>query len=166
MAKNWKPVEVAEAIKANDLEAILDFGRRFPLATIAIAQLNDSGVEVLKALPDYITMRKLEAGFKGEIEVSEAPDEEEEAPAEKPEKKARKAKAVEPEDEEEEEEEHAESAKDLYAKCKKLKLDVEPKQSVAYYKKAIAKAEAEAAKAKEKPAKKAAAKEEEDDWDL
>lgn len=173
MAKNWKPIEAAEAIKGNEVANMIDFGRRFPLATIAISQLNEAGIEILKALPDFMTMRKLESGLKGELEAETEVEAEEEvetpAPKAKAEKPAKKAK-VEEEDEDEAEEEVEESAKDLFMKCKKLKIEVEPYAGAAYYKKAIAHHEAEEAKkvkeARQKPAPKPAKKDEEDDWDL
>ena len=106
MAKNWKPSEAVTEIKAKNRSAIADIGRRFPLFVEAVAS-NDLEA-ILSAMPDYMTVRKIEAAMKEN--VPDFVDEEEvvEAPKEKakpaPEKKVRKAKKVVEEVEEDEDE--------------------------------------------------------------
>lgn len=173
MAKNWKPAEAAKAIKSGDKEAIRDIGGRFPIFAITAAQLNDAGMTMVEALPDYITVRKLEAVFKGELEDAET--ETEEAEEEKPVKKEKPAKEEKPakpakveEDEDEEDEKPTKTAKDLFNECKKAGLDVEPKKDIAYYEKALKKEadrKAKEAKAAEKPAK-AKKTDDDEDWNV
>lgn len=112
MAKNWTVAEVAAVINENGImnENTLDFGRRFPVTTnlVGAALTGDKNavLQMLTALPEYVTMSKLEKAFKTAIEEGtpigpvagdddedtdvENEDEgtEEEAPAEKPVKKA------------------------------------------------------------------------------
>lgn len=102
MAKTWTVNEAYNAIKANDVNGIADFGKRFPLATTALARsgVND-GLDVLMgAMPDRVTMRILEMQLKEG--VSEVADDDEETAevenpvkAEKKEKKAVKAEKTE-----------------------------------------------------------------------
>lgn len=114
MAKNWTVAEVAAAINENGImnENTLDFGRRFPVTTnlVGAALTGDKNavLQILTALPEYVTMSKLEKAFKTAIEEGtpigpvagdededadvetedEGAEEEAEAPAEKPAKKA------------------------------------------------------------------------------
>ena len=91
MAKNWMMNEAVRAIRNGDREAILDFGKRFPLSTVILAQLNDAGVALCDALPEKVTMRKIEAVLKGdsaeESDELESDVEEKEAPAKKAKKR-------------------------------------------------------------------------------
>lgn len=117
MAKNWTVAEVATTINENGTmnENVLDFGRRFPVTTnlvvAAMAGDKNAVIQMLTALPEYVTMSKLEKAFKTAIEEgtpigpvasdedTDAEDENEdvadEAPAEKPAKKANKPAAKE-----------------------------------------------------------------------
>lgn len=83
MATNWNVREAAKAISANEKTAIIDLGRRFPLATIAIARIKDQAAfDFLQIIPEHITMRKIEQILKGEEETTaeeSAEDEGEEA---------------------------------------------------------------------------------------
>ncbi len=82
MAKNWMMNEAVRAIRNGDREAILDFGKRFPLSTVILAQLNDAGVALCDALPEKVTMRKIEAVLKGDADdVEDGAVEENDAPA-------------------------------------------------------------------------------------
>lgn len=91
MAKNWMMNEAVRAIRNGDREAILDFGKRFPLSTVILAQLNDAGVALCDALPEKVTMRKIEAVLKGdsaeESDELESDVEEKEVPAKKAKKR-------------------------------------------------------------------------------
>lgn len=101
MAKNWKANELIEEIQNGNKDAIFDAGRRFPIFTTFAAKGNVEGlVEIIKALPDYITVRKIETILKENVQPIE--DEEEE---EQPKKKVTKAKAKKEVVEEEAEEE-------------------------------------------------------------
>lgn len=134
MAKNWTLGEALTALKNYDKAAISDFGKRFPLATNALMEAKD-GEKLINAIPERVTMRKIEAVLKDGVDVEEAEDidtvEEDEADMAAPKKgrptkkaaksdeekkaaakarrearKARKAAAMnEPEDDEEDDEE-------------------------------------------------------------
>ena len=181
MAKTWTVREAYDALNANDSSAIADFGKRFPLATAALARSGkNEGLNVLfSALPDRVTMRIIEMSLKEGVTPIED-DENEDAPVEKPVKKekaekkqtaekaekpkkggrAKKAEKPVEEDEEVDEEEQTEAqdyskmgAVDLFKLCKSRGIKVEPKQKASVYIKAL-----EAADAKVEDA------EDEDDW--
>lgn len=97
MAKTWTVNEAYNAIKANDSEGIADFGKRFPLATTALAKAGvNAGLDVLMgAMPDRVTMRILEMQLKEGVNISEDADEADEVEGveeEKPVKTEKKAK--------------------------------------------------------------------------
>ena len=98
MAKNWTAAEAAKVIvEGTDIEAIADIGRRFPVISNKLARCNSAVVDVMATLPEYITIRKLEAAFKNSSEDEEEVEVEIEAPkkekkAKKEEKPAKKAK--------------------------------------------------------------------------
>lgn len=150
MAKNWTAAEAIEAIKNNDKEAIMDIGKRFPLFAHFAAC---DPAEIVKALPEYLTARKIEGILKGDLSTEEADaDEADEEVVEKPVKKSddraakktkKLAKKVEDEDDAGEDED-----------------DDEPVKSV---KKSKKKEEKPAKKSKKKPADE---DDDEDDWDL
>ena len=105
MAKNWNTKEAAAAIAANDQEAIMDLGRRYPNAAVmvgkALAGDKAAVLAVLQATPDYLTFRKINDGFKVEEEEDETPEpapKKKAAPVEEPAPK-KKAKAVVEDDE-------------------------------------------------------------------
>lgn len=180
MAKNWMPAEAVEAIRSNDKAAIRDIGGRFPLFLHFASQVNDAGLELLKGLNKYTTVRTMESAMKGDIQETEETEDEadeveevEEAPAPKA-RKSRKAKAkpVEVEAEEDEEEDEDEevaptkTAKELFNECKKAGIEVEPKKAASYYTAALAKHEAAQAEKVKKSRKKPAPKADDDDWDI
>lgn len=110
MAKNWTAAEAIEAIKNDDRAAIKDIGNRFPLFAHYAAC---DPTEIVKALPEYLTARKIEGILKGDLSAEEADaDEEIEEVVEKkakksddkPAKKAKKKPAEDEEDEDEDEE--------------------------------------------------------------
>lgn len=186
MAKNWKINEVANAIKAGNIEDIQDLGRRFPLVLTAIA--GGDFEKIVNAIPDHISARKVEQMLKGDVETTEdeTVEETKETKVEEPAKKERKPrKKAEPEVEEDVEEEDPVA---LYKECKKAGLKVKARQSAEYYKEQLAKANEveddeddwgdEEEETPKKPAKKAAKKpakkveepedddEDDDDWDI
>lgn len=151
MAKNWTVAEAAKEIIKGSKEAIVDIGRRFPLATVAITKAGSNALDVLNAF-NFVTVRKLESILKDGIEVSESEDEEAEEPV-KEEKPAKGKKAVEkkddqpktrgrkkkeepamnePEDEDEEDYESM-SEVELFKVCKSKGLKPAPKQKKQYY---------------------------------
>ena len=167
MAKTWTVAEAYNAIKAGDKDGIADFGKRFPLATTALAQAGtNTGLDMfLNALPDRVTMRVVEMSLKEGVQPVEDDDEvEAPAKAEKKEKatktektpakkgKAKKEEVVEDDEDEddsveeiEEEVVEADEAVDyssmsvieLFKECKKRKIKVEPKQKASVYIKAL-----------------------------
>ena len=153
MAKNWKVSEALAAIKKGEVEAIVDIGKRFPLFLMN-TQTFEGLYNLLNALPDYVTVRKLEAILRNGVEENEedvnvevevtpkkvkAEKQEKAEVTKKPVKKA--VEEVENEDDEEEE---------VEVKAKKPAKAKTEKQ--------------------EKPAKKVEVKneeeEEDDDWDI
>ena len=184
MAKTWTVAEAYNAIKAGDKDGIADFGKRFPLATTALAQAGtNTGLDMFfNALPDRVTMRVVEMSLKEGVQPVED-DEEVEAPvkAEKKEKatktekapakkgRAKKEEVIEEEDDDDEDEIEEEeiveddetvdyssmSVIELFKECKKRKIKVEPKQKASVYIKAL---EADDAKNTE-------ADGEDEDWD-
>ncbi len=160
MAKTWTLREAYEAVKANDASAIADFGKRFPIATVALTKAGaNEGLDVLfSAIPDRVTMRTIEMVLKEG--VTDVEDDEVEAPVEKPakaEKKQTEEKAEKPakknakatkkvekpveDDEDEDGEEQTNysemGAVDLFKLCKKRGIKVEPKQKASVYIKAL-----------------------------
>lgn len=97
MAKTWTVTEAYNAIKTNDKEGIADFGKRFPLATTALAKsgVNDGMDMLMSGMPERVTMRILEMQLKdGVADVSDDDDAAEEVAEEKPVKAEKKEKAA------------------------------------------------------------------------
>ena len=151
MAKNYTPKELFDVIvDGTDIEALTDIGRRYPLLTVKLAKLTPVAgdvAEVLSALPDYLSARKLEKTIRGG--APEATDEaeaeadtedeavEEEKPA--PKKRGRKPKAAKVEEEDAPEAE-AEGGKydgipapKLFQECKKRGIKAAPKKPAEFY---------------------------------
>lgn len=111
MAKNWTAAEAIEAIKNDDRTAIKDIGNRFPLFAHYAAC---DPTEIVKALPEYLTARKIEGILKGDLSIEETDaDEETEEVVEKktkksddnPVKKSKKKPADDEDDDEDDEDE-------------------------------------------------------------
>ena len=160
----------------DDLEVVQDIVRRFPIASVAslkvVAAAGDDFVKLLDAMPEYLTMRKVESGFKHLVNGGDADEdgtdvEPEEDKAEKPapKKRARKAKVEEPEEEPETEDGENEyagkNAMELFKLCKSRKLKAAPKKPAKYYIDILEKDDA--AKATKSDADDA---EDDDDWDI
>lgn len=151
MAKNYTPKELFNVIvDGTDIEALTDIGRRYPLLTVKLAKLAPVAgdvAEILSALPDYLSARKLEKTIRGG--APEAADEaeaetdtedeavEEEKPA--PKKRGRKPKAAKVEEEDAPEAE-AEGGKydgipapKLFQECKKRGIKAAPKKPAEFY---------------------------------
>jgi len=167
MAKTWTVKEAFEAIRKNDKAAIADFGKRFPLATVALTKAaSEDGTMLFGAMPERVTMRVLDAELKGDIEDTADDDAEveetkpvkkektEKAPA-KTGKRGRPAKKEEPveegvDDEEDVAEEDDDAtdyskmgAVELFKLCKKRGIKVQPKQKSSVYIKALEAADAD-----------------------
>lgn len=175
MAKVWTLAEAFNALKEHDKASIMDFGNRFPLSTHALEQAREAEI-LLNALPDHITMRKLEAALKEGVKPAPETDEEAMTPEEAkeakekgkaakeekkeaPKKEAPKkpAKKAEPEPEEEEDAPgySGMTAPELFKLCKQRGIKAEPKKKGDYYIKLL---EEDDAKAEEAEA-------EDDSWD-
>lgn len=80
MAKNWMVSEVAKEINVRGFktEEVQDFGRRFPITSLVIARTlagdTEAATEFFKALPDYVTMGKMEKFFKEGLDAVDADD--------------------------------------------------------------------------------------------
>ena len=131
MATNWTMVDAFEVIKKNeDRAAVADIVKRFPLTSRAmiLASTNEGAEEIVRGLPVYVTVRKIENVLKGEIEDDEVEATE---PAKKGKKKPEpEDEDVEDEDDEDEEEEaskkkHAKKGKKTSAKKSKKKPEPE-----------------------------------------
>ena len=124
MARNWNVADAYEALRSGDKEARMDIGRRFPLFATATED------EIIAAIPDYISVRKVEAALKADAGASEDDVEEveaEEAKEAKPAKKAKAKKVAEPEEEDDEEVED-EAPKKPVKKAKVKKAVVEDEE--------------------------------------
>ena len=142
MATNWTLAQAKKVItEGTDLAAITDIGRRFPLTALAIAKIgdNEGATTIINALPEHITVRKIESVLKDGIADSGANDDDDDdaEDAERDEKPAKKSKAKAETDDTAD----AEDPITLYKKCKKAGLKVAPKKSVKYYKDALKKAQ-------------------------
>lgn len=77
MAKNWTLKEaVAVITKGTNKEAIQELGKKFPLTSIAIAKMGtNAGIETLfGAMPDHMTVLKMERSLKEGLGESEDED--------------------------------------------------------------------------------------------
>lgn len=168
MAVNYSIGQAFDVIaKGEDVEAIADIARRFPMVAIHCAKLTgvaDVAGSLLGAIPAYVSARKVEKAFKvgasddvEDVEETEAePEEEAEKPA--PKKRARKAKA-EPEPDPAESEGgkyDGMNAMELFKECKKRGIKAQPKKTAKFYKDLLEKNDAEGASDDG----------EDDDWDI
>ena len=152
MAKNYTPKELFDVIvDGTDIDALTDIGRRYPLLSVKLAKLvnvSDQVTEILSALPEYLSARKLEKTIRGG--ASEATDEaeaevetegeavEEEKPA--PKKRGRKPKAKPEPDPVQDEDDDDETGKydgipapKLFQECKKRGIKAAPKKPAEFY---------------------------------
>lgn len=149
MAKNWTVAEAAQEIKNNNMEAITDIGKRYPLfatlTAMALAGDQASILKLLSALPEYNTANKINKALledasidpsdndsDEEVEETKPVKEEKKAAKAKPakeEKKPSKAKAKDEEDDEDGDVDYEKmGAYPLYQLCKKRGLSVKSKQ--------------------------------------
>ena len=147
MAKNYTPKELFDVIvDGTDIEALTDIGRRYPLLTVKLAKLTPVAgdvAEVLSALPDYLSARKLEKTIRGgapeATDEAEADTEDEAVEEEKPapKKRGRKPKAAKVEEEDAPEAEGGKydgiPAPKLFQECKKRGIKAAPKKPAEFY---------------------------------
>ena len=79
MAKNYTYAEaVAIIAEGNDLEAIIDLGRRYPAlvqkTTVVATKAGQDFVELMSFMPEYLTANKVNTGIKKAIVGSEDTD--------------------------------------------------------------------------------------------
>lgn len=166
MAKNWTIKELAVAINENDFTGIQDVGRRFPIALAVMVKAASGDKEafntLMGAIPEHITVRKINSALADGVEESDEDGEETEVNAEveekpvkkgpakkkeaepKLEKKAKKVKPAKPAKEEAEEEEESDdedgnadygsmTARELFELCNSRGLKAEPKKPASHY---------------------------------
>ena len=162
MAVNYTPKQLFDVIvDGTDIEALTDIGRRYPILSVKLAKLDHVAgpvSEILGALPEYLSARKMEKTLRGgasvsdeteaEVETEAEPEPVEEKPA--PKKRGRKPKAKpEPDTAEEPEKESDDSkyanmpAPKLFQECKKRGIKAAPKKPAHYYIELLEKADAE-----------------------
>jgi hypothetical protein len=91
MAKNWKPFEGIKAVQEGDKAEVMDLGKRFPL--FARLAANGDLLGIIEALPEDVTVRKIEAMLKkGVVELEDAEETEVEEKEEKKKKNKKKDK--------------------------------------------------------------------------
>ena len=73
MATNWNVKQAYVAINEGNKEAIVDIGRRFPLTLNILSKIDgkNPAVNLINALPEHITVRKIEQILKGDVEEGE-----------------------------------------------------------------------------------------------
>lgn len=73
MATNWNVKDAYNAIIAGKKEDIIDIGRRFPLSLNILSKIDEKNpaVGLINALPEHITIRKIEQILKGDVEEGE-----------------------------------------------------------------------------------------------
>lgn len=176
MARNYTLSEAVDIIvKGEDMEAITDIGRRFPvlatkiagLAAIAGERFNDFA----SYIPEHVSANKVNSMIKKAIgeDSGDAEDTDEEAAAKPAAKKAEKPAAKKKEAKEDADEDEVDyssmTAPELFKECKKRGIKAELKKPAKYYIGLLKKADEEAAEdsdddwgeeEEEKPAKKPA----------
>ncbi len=83
MAKNYTYAEaVAIIAEGNDMEAIIDLGRRYPAlvqkTTVVATKAGQDFVELMSFMPEYLTANKVNTGIKKAIAESETDSDSEE----------------------------------------------------------------------------------------
>lgn len=178
MARNYTLSEVVDIIvKGEDMEAITDIGRRFPVLAVKIAGLaavaGEQFNDFASYIPEYVSANKVNGMIKKAIgeDSGDAEDTDEEAAAkpagkkaEKPATKKKEAKEDADADADEDEVDYSSmTAPELFKECKKRGIKAELKKPAKYYIGLLKKADEEAAEdddwgeeEEEKPAKKPA----------
>lgn len=142
MAKNWTVSEVVnEIMSGNKNEVFTDAGKRFPNAIALIngvicglsnEDAKEAFKELMSAMPDWATTRKIEGAFKAKASDDDSDEDEEEE--KKTTKKARKASAkkskkASDEEEDDDDDEEEEEVKKPAKKSKKAPAKKTAKKS-------------------------------------
>ena len=74
MATNWNVKDAYNAIITGKKEDIIDLGHRFPLALNVLSKIGEANpaVELINALPEHVTVRKIEQVLKGDADGIDA----------------------------------------------------------------------------------------------
>lgn len=98
MAQNWNVKQAYAAIKSGEKDAIIDIGKRFPLAMAALIKVGESdAIEALfNTFPDHLTMRKIENTLREGVKVDDSDNEVEEEATEAEETTEKPKKAAKP----------------------------------------------------------------------
>lgn len=133
MAKNYTIAEAVEVItEAQDNEALLDLGKRYPLLTQKITRVavkaGEDFVDLMSYMPEHVSANKVNSAIKRALEESDVEDVDEDED-EEPKKKAPAKSNGKPgrpkkvqDDEEEDEEEHDATDYDSMNNAKMYKL--------------------------------------------
>ena len=134
MAKNYTVYELVNVIRTStDNAELVDAIRRYPRLAVLAKSVNDAGMEILQALPEFLTARKVNKLLAGgnvsdEVESDSDDEDEDEKPAKKTKKaekktvkKSKKAEAEDDDDEDDEDEDErpAKKSKKPAKKAKK-----------------------------------------------
>lgn len=156
MAKNYTLKEAVEVIaKGEDLEAIMDLGRRYPLLLAKVAKITalakDEFIDIMSYMPEYLTANKINSAIKSTLEPKAETEESKEAEAKEtteekepkaeeskePKKRGRKPKqkveAVPTEEPNETEKYEEMTAPDLFKLCKSRGIKTMPKKPARFY---------------------------------
>lgn len=149
MAKNYTMAEAVEIIaKGEDVEAIQDLGKRYPLllskVTKVAAKAGEDFVELMGYMPEHLTANKVNKAIKEALVGGEDDSEEvteEVKPAKKTKKTRKPAKIEEPEEDDVEEDVEEEgdnpyegkTAVELFQECKDRGIKVKPKRTAKFY---------------------------------
>ena len=75
-AKNWTAADAVKVIvEGKDFEAIADIMKRFPIFAYYAMKVNDAGVFLLSAMPEYFTARKVNSFLSGNTAALDGDDE-------------------------------------------------------------------------------------------
>lgn len=137
-AKNWTAADAVKVIvEGKNFEAIADIMKRFPIFAYYAMKVNDAGVFLLSAMPEYFTARKVNSFLSGNTAALDGDDEivsdeeidndsdDDEEIEEKPAKKSSKRVVEDDEDDEDEDDEEDEKPAKKPAKGKKKSKHVD-----------------------------------------
>lgn len=135
-AKNWTAADAVKVIvEGKNFEAIADIMKRFPIFAYYAMKVNDAGVFLLSAMPEYFTARKVNSFLSGNTAALDGDDETvsdeeidndsddeneiEEKPAKKTGKRGRPVKKSEPVDDDDDDENEDEEEEEIKPKKSK-----------------------------------------------
>ena len=77
MATNYTMGQAARAFYDHKIEVMADIMKRFPYASMLLAEMNEAGVLALEALPEYDTVRKLDKLRRKSLGILKGSDDDE-----------------------------------------------------------------------------------------